>query len=601
MFNLDSDTVEISDPTIFRDIKRWAEKLIQVEGKPVVCYDYQDKFWKARNSNRVVVKARQIGMSWACAIEALWIAMHVPGQTILFVSRTYPQAVELLGHAKNAYYTIPDKIRLVNPTLPDGGQTYLKKINCKVIEDMMTFEHSDGRVSRIISLPNNPETVRGWRAHRVYWDEAAKFPHESEMHQAMMPTMARGGFVVFNSTHQGTNSIFYENCEKAKAGTSKFGYKYFETPWWDCPDPKYREYCENVKAEYGEFSFFYQEEFCCIASDENLAMFTHTMLKACIDLFNKKEGEGVSLPIRASGKFPIYAGVDVGRTKDLTVFIAFEQQEDYSRMIEMWEMRGKTFAEQEAKIIDSIKRLKPTHVRIDSKGVGMNLSERLATEFGGGRDVSGKALLGLIEPMDFSPLVKEKMVIDTYIAMNTGIVGFKEHQQLYAQLHNLRREVTDKTRTVRYVQSDSAMHDDYLWAFCMAVSQLTTGPQTGGMYIFGEKKSAIIGTDSSGEVEFREIKREEPKKAPIITKFQHDIEKYGKPRNTAKEKCECGADLQTVDARKGEYVCNGEFNRETGEFVRCHRGHKSQNLCTYDCIIQIVMNKGKWKDETRKR
>lgn len=580
------DEIDLTDrefAVALSSVKNWAEKFIQFEGKPFKAYVYQDKFWQNKHRHRVVVKARQLGMSWACAIEALYTAMHEPHRKILLVSRTFEQALEVLSHAKDAYYSIPDKIRLINRILPDGTIPVIPKMECHVVEDKMTFENG----SEIFSCPNNPETVRGYKAYRIYWDEAAKFPHEEEMQKAILPCITRGGKVVYNSTHQGTNSGFYENATKAKEGTSAFKFVYQEVPWWECPDLIYQEQVKMFIEEFGEHSFFIQEEYCCIASDESVAMFTHALLKASIDLFNKTEGDKTQLPITPAGTFPIYVGVDVGRTKDLTVFIAFEQMEGYARMIEMWELRGQPFEEQKAKIRAAIKRLKPTHVRIDAKGIGMEMAENFATEFGGGKDTPG-----LIEPMDFSPLVKDKLVYDTYIALSTGTVAMKENRQLYAQLHNLRREITEKTRVVRFTQSERSMHDDYLWSFCMAVSQITVGPPMSGVVFIGRDKMGVVGLDKTGSVFTKEILKPKPKEPVEMTKFQYDMGKFGHfGRGPAKEKCECGADLDLMNKATGEYICNGWHDEKTGVFVKCHNKHTNQNLCTIDCQPQFIKRK----------
>jgi phage FluMu gp28-like protein len=583
-------------------IKNWADTFVEVDGKKFVTYDYQDEFWQNWRRNRVVVKARQLGMSWACALEALFLAMNHPDRVkILFVSRGYDQAVELLNHAKEVYYSLPDKIRLTNRILPDGTVPVLEKLACRIIEDRMVFANG----SEIFSCPNNPETVRGYRAWKIYWDEAAKFPHEDDMQQAIIPCLSRGGTVVYNSTHQGTNSRFYDNAQKARENRSAFNFYYMEVPWTRCPDPIYHEQVEKVFIpEYGAESVFIQEEYCCVASDESVTMFPHSLLKEAQDLFFRTEGEKVKLPITPNGKYPVYVGVDVGRTKDLTVFTAYEQMEGYSRPIELWELRSRPFEEQKVRIAEAIKRLKPVRVRIDSKGVGMEMSEYLATLFGGGKD-----LPGTIEPMDFSPLVKDNLVYLTYTALQSKKVAMPDNRQLYAQMHNLRREFTENSRNVRFVQSESSMHDDYLWSFCMAVSQLQIGPQMGNIIIIGKERASVVGLDKTGSVQMRDLHWHDPK--PIepgeeITKYQYDVLKHGSMKvvgpNEIHERCDCGAFLDTIDKRKGQYVCNGVRDEKTGKFVRCHLGHTDSNKCTIDCTPIFVRNsQAEWRKKIGNR
>ncbi len=580
-------------------VKNWAEAFVELDGKPFVAYDYQDEFWRNWERNRVCVKARQLGMSWACALEALYLAINYPQRVrMMFVSRGYDQAIELLDHAKEAYNSLPEKIIITDRLMPDGTNAVLLRLPCKIIEDTMTFVSG----SEIFSCPNNPETVRGYKAWKIYWDESAKFPHEEEMEKAIIPCISRGGKVVYNSTHQGTNTRFYDNCEKAKQNRSAFNFYYMEVPWTRCPDPLYQEQVKNVFIpEYGEDSVFIQEEYCCIASDESVTMFPHTLLKNAVDLFTRTDGSGEgdkkkppALPITPSGKYPIYVGFDVGRTKDLSVFIAYEQMEGYSRPIEMWEMRGRPFEEQKVRVVEALKRLKPVRVRIDSKGVGMEMSEYLATLFGGGKD-----LPGMIEPMDFSPLVKDNLVYLTYTALQSGKVAMPDHRQLYAQMHNLRREFTENTRNVKFVQSEKSMHDDYLWAFCMAASQLQIGPTMGNVLIIKrDGTGAVVGLDKTGSVQMRDLVFRDQKKIPPggeeITKYQYDVLKHGSMRvvgpNDQRERCECGAFLDVVDKRKGQFVCNGVHDEKTGKWLECHNHHTDPNKCTIDCQPTFVRN-----------
>lgn len=56
----------------------------------------------------VVLKARQLGVSWLAAIYALWVAIRRPGQVVLLISRNQPDADKLLEKVAFVYRRLPD-------------------------------------------------------------------------------------------------------------------------------------------------------------------------------------------------------------------------------------------------------------------------------------------------------------------------------------------------------------------------------------------------------------------------------------------------------------------------------------------------------------
>lgn len=65
--------------------------------------------------------------------------------------------------------------------------------------------------SKIIALPNNPDTIRGHKAHLCILDEAAFFYNDIEARNTVIPPMlaTTGGTLILSSTPWGKNSEFY--------------------------------------------------------------------------------------------------------------------------------------------------------------------------------------------------------------------------------------------------------------------------------------------------------------------------------------------------------------------------------------------------------
>lgn len=56
----------------------------------------------------VVLKARQLGVSWLAAMFALWTAMRAPGQVVLLISKKQDDADKLLEKVAYIYHRLPD-------------------------------------------------------------------------------------------------------------------------------------------------------------------------------------------------------------------------------------------------------------------------------------------------------------------------------------------------------------------------------------------------------------------------------------------------------------------------------------------------------------
>jgi hypothetical protein len=77
---------------------------------PFSLYRYQRSLLESRAAQRIIVKARQVGVSQLIAGESLYLAKHRDGVTILFVSRNLPAA----QHLQRMVYGLMDS----DPNLP---------------------------------------------------------------------------------------------------------------------------------------------------------------------------------------------------------------------------------------------------------------------------------------------------------------------------------------------------------------------------------------------------------------------------------------------------------------------------------------------------
>src|SRR3989337_4328661 len=137
---------------------------------------------------RIILKARQIGISTAIMAEALDAAFTEPESLALFVCRNERAATHILSYA----YQMLRRLEL---------QDQLVKSN----ETEMSLTNG----SRLISLPASKDTGRGYPANHVYLDEHAHQMWAEDIFGAVAPTIARGGRITSVSTPLGRGDLFF--------------------------------------------------------------------------------------------------------------------------------------------------------------------------------------------------------------------------------------------------------------------------------------------------------------------------------------------------------------------------------------------------------
>ena len=153
-----------------------------------VPHPFQAALLEDRSPRRLVLKARQTGLSTVIALEALFYALRRPHERALFVSRNEKLAGLLIQYVQVALAGLSDVPRLV-------GESQSK----------LTFENG----SEIVSLPANPSTGRGYPASRVYLDEAAFLAYDEQILQSILPTLSHGGQLTVVSTPRGRSNLFF--------------------------------------------------------------------------------------------------------------------------------------------------------------------------------------------------------------------------------------------------------------------------------------------------------------------------------------------------------------------------------------------------------
>ena len=205
---------------------------------PFDLYPYQRQLLASRAAQRIILKARQVGVSQLVAGEALYLAAHVDGATVLFVSRNLQAA----QHLQRMVY----QLMASDPILPEA----VRKTDAELA-------FANGSVIR--SLPATEETGRTYAATAVYLDEFAHMPWADRIYQAVAPCVARGGRLTIISTPHGRGNAFYRLWQEALAGERDFAR--FRVHWADCPEYNpdgYRLPDPEARQRVGEQDMWYR-------------------------------------------------------------------------------------------------------------------------------------------------------------------------------------------------------------------------------------------------------------------------------------------------------------------------------------------------------
>jgi hypothetical protein len=160
----------------------------------------------------VVLKARQLGVSWLAAIFALWTALRRPGQEVLLVSRNQADADKLLAKVAELYERLP--------AWKPAAVVNLRSIR---------FAHG----SAIEALPATENVGRSRTAALVVLDEHAHQPYARKILLAVM-AVAEQGKVISISSANGQGALHSQLYVGAKAGSN--GWQAVFIPAYAHPD-----------------------------------------------------------------------------------------------------------------------------------------------------------------------------------------------------------------------------------------------------------------------------------------------------------------------------------------------------------------------------
>jgi phage FluMu gp28-like protein len=342
---------------------------------------YQQRWIDDATRFKCAVKSARIGYSFATAYRRDEISMRIPGRTTTVLSASKAQSVEFVETAAKLCQLMGGTAEHV------ASEDFVDSLGrIEAIQSKITFPNG----SRIIALPANPRTARGYPGDAVL-DEFAHHEDSYAIFAAVFRQVALGNSLEVLSTPNGEQGKFYDiardlgldlGVAPAELPVKKNGWS---GHWVDV----HRAVAEGCPIDIDQMRIglndedTWNQEFCCVFLKSTGAWLTLDLIAACEDAgietqlltvdSNSGLPTGLDLGLRSRGS--IFGGIDVGRDHDASCGWFDEQLGDVAvaRLV-VW-LHGITFPNQ-FRVLQPVVKL-TSRTAIDKTGMGVGLFDSL--------------------------------------------------------------------------------------------------------------------------------------------------------------------------------------------------------------------------------
>jgi phage FluMu gp28-like protein len=427
----------------------------------LILLPYQRRWLNDRSAIKIWLAARQTGKSFSLALEAVAEALEGKS-TNLILSASERQSREVMEK-------VLTHLR------------YFRAVSGAAITSEDTREEvrlPNG--SRIITLPANPHTVRGFSGN-VFLDEFAFHQDPEAIWRAMYPAVTRGSKARISSTPNGKGNLFH------KLWTLGVRPSRHRTTIYDAVREGLPINIEELRAGILDADSWAQE-YECVFLDSASSFIPYELIAECEDEGasvefsltpgpspvgrgrSGAEGEGDSPPGRGAGVGgDFFLGLDIGRKNDLTVFWLWQKIGDifWTRMVR--ELRDTPFSIQREFLYGLMSRALGPSVRracIDSTGMGAQLAEEAREKFG-----------TAVEPVNFTLSVKEDLAVTLKRHLEERKLRIPSSPLIKEDFHSIKRQTTSAGNVRFGAESLDLGHADRFWAAALGLHAAKTPAQ----------------------------------------------------------------------------------------------------------------------------
>lgn len=208
----------------------------------------------------VILKARQLGLTWLALAYAVWKMVHIAGYSVVALSKREDDAKELARRMAFILRHLPkwmiQERKTAEPgfAVPAWDSTSLN----------VTIYHPNSESATFRAETSGPESGRSFTANLVILDEWAFQQFAEDIWAASYPTINRptGGQVIGLSTNK-RGSLFEKICQDSIAGKNNFKLIFLDVftdprrthEWYtqskiDLPDSWMQEYPETIEQAF---------------------------------------------------------------------------------------------------------------------------------------------------------------------------------------------------------------------------------------------------------------------------------------------------------------------------------------------------------------
>lgn len=409
--------------------------------------------WATDSSRfKIGLWARQTGKSFSCACEAVLDCLLSPGSMWVVLSAGERQAIEFMGKAQQWAKALA--LAIESADLPQDPDTFKRA------------EIVFGNGSRMVALPANPDTARGYSAN-VILDEFAFHADSEAIWRAIYPTITnplRGRKKLrVVSTPNGRQNKFYDLWTKNES------YARHRVTIEDAVRDGLPIDLDELRAGI-DSEEAWQQEYLCEFTDTAGALLP-------LDLINACESTAASdAPVDdADPGLPRYVGIDIGTVQDPTVCVTLERRVDGRLYVaEALALKGMDLSAQVALLRPRIHRA--ARASLDSTGMGKQMGQDFAREFG-----------GKFEAHDFSVAFKREIFPRLRRLFQDGAVRIPVSKTWRDDLNAMRETFTNGQPSY-WAPRTADGHSDRCTALALAVHAASNSQPPGRIMPFASRR-----------------------------------------------------------------------------------------------------------------
>lgn len=431
--------------------------------KEAIFLPYQGRWIADRSRLKLIEKSRQIGLSWSTAYAQV--------SRIALASARFDEWVSSRDEIQARLFLEDCKLwaGIADLAARDMGEVVIDE---EKKHSALVLQFANRR--RIHSMSSNADAQAGKRGSRVL-DEFALHPDPRKLWSIAYPGITWGGQMEVISTHRGSRTFFNQLVREVKEGGNPKKISLHTVTLQDALDAgflwKLQQSlpAEDERQEMDEAAYFdwvksgaadeesFQQEYMCRPADDDAAFLEYDLI-ASVEYgqeFAWHETEGGEL----------YAGIDIGRKKDLTVLWVVERLGDvlYTRHVET--LKNMSKPDQEKVLWPWIAKCRRTC--IDMTGLGIGWTDDAQARFG----------KYMVEGVTFTAQSKEALAYPVRSRMEERRIRIPYSGEIRADLRSVTKQVTAAGNIRFTAERTPDGHADRFWSLALAIHAADGMPQ----------------------------------------------------------------------------------------------------------------------------